>query len=118
MLQLPLSLLLMAAADSVRNAAILVLRLVRQPPPVLRAVADQTVRATTSVPLNSSEGAGRRGRDLTHHRRIAYGLALEARTALELLVASESVDPNKAAQADALLDRVCAMIWRLLHARQ
>lgn len=79
---------------------------------------DQAIRAVTSVPLNLAEGTGRNGRDRTHHRRIAYGSALEARTALELLVASGSVDPNEAATAEALLDPVCAMTWWLPHQRR
>jgi len=103
------------AHDLARDAAILVLGLVRRAPPTLRALTDQTVRAVTSVPLNLAEGAGRRGRDRLHHWRIAYGSVLEARTALELLVATGSVDAEAAAAADALLDRVAAMAWRLTH---
>ena len=102
------------AHDIARDAAILVLVLVRQAPPTVRAVTDQTVRAVTSVPLNLAEGAGRRGRDWAHHWRIAYGSALEARTALELPVATGSVDADAAARADALLDRAAAMAWPCL----
>jgi len=103
------------AHDLARDAAIHVLRLVRRASPMLRALTDQTVRAVTSVPLNLAEGAGRRGRDRLHHWRIAYGSALEARTAVELLVATGSVDAEAAATAEAMLDRVAAMVWRLLH---
>ena len=103
------------AHDVAQQAAVVVLRLVRQAPPTLRALTDQTVRAVTSVPLNLAEGAGRRGRDRVHHWRIAYGSALEARSALQLLVATGSVDAAAAATAEALLDRVSAMAWRLVH---
>ena len=106
------------AHDVARDAAILVLQLVRQTPPALRALTDQTVRAVTSIALNLAEGAGRRGRDRLHHWRIAYGSALEARTALELLVATGSVEAEAAAEAVALLDRVAAMTWRLVHPRR
>jgi len=106
------------AHDVARDAAIVVLRLVRHAPPALRTLADQTVRAVTSVPLNLAEGAGRRGRDRLHHWRIAYGSALEARTALELLAATGSVDAEAAEAADTLLDRVAAMAWRLTHPRR
>jgi four helix bundle protein len=106
------------AHDVARDAAFLVLRLVRGAPPAVRSLSDQTVRAATSVPLNLAEGAGRRGRDRLHHWRIAHGSALEARTALELLVATRGVDPVAAATADALLDRVAAMTWRLVYPRR
>ena len=106
------------AHDLARDAAIVVLRLVRGAPLSVRSLTDQAVRAVISVPLNLAEGAGRRGRDRTHHWRIAYGSALEARTALELLVAAGSVDAEAAATADALLDRVSAMAWRLVHPRR
>ncbi len=106
------------AHDLARDAAILVLQVVRHAPPAFRTLTDQTVRAVTSVPLNLAEGAGRRGRDRSHHWRIAYGSALEARTALELLVATGSVDADAAATANALLDRVAAMTWRLVHPRR
>jgi four helix bundle protein len=103
------------AHDLARDAAILVLGLVQRAPPAVRVLTDQTARAVTSVPLNLAEGAGRRGRDRVHHWRIAYGSALEARTALEMLVATGSVDVEAAATADALLDRVAAMASRLVH---
>lgn len=106
------------AHDVARDAAIAALRLVRQARPAVPTLADQTVRAATSVPLNLAEGAGRCGRDRTHHWRIAYGSALEARTALELLVATGSVDAEAAAEAWVLLDRVAAMAWRLVHPRR
>ena len=106
------------ALDLARDAAVLVLRLVRGAPPTVRALTDQAVRAVTSVPLNLAEGAGRQGRDRVHHWRIAYGSALEARTALELLVATGSVDAQSAANADVMLDRVSAMAWRLVNPRR
>ncbi len=106
------------AHDLARDAAILVLQLVRRAPAAPRTLIDQTIRAVTSIPLNLAEGAGRRGRDRVHHWRIAYGSVLEARTALELMVATGSVDAEAAATADALLDRVAAMAWRLVHPRR
>jgi len=106
------------ALDLARHAAILVLEAVRRSPPTLRSLTDQTVRAATSAALNLAEGAGRHGRDRVHFWRIAYGSALEARTALEILTATGSVDADAAARADALLDRVAAMAWRLVHPRR
>ena len=106
------------AHDLARDAAIVVLELLRQAQPAVRALTDQTARAVTAVPLNLAEGAGRRGRDRLHHWRIAYGSVLETRTALELLVATGSVDAEVAAHAAELLDRVAAMTWRLTHPRR
>ena len=103
------------ALDLAQRAAIHVLELLRPAPPTMRALTDQALRAVTSVPLNLAEGAGRCGRDRLHHWRIAYGSALEARTALELLAATGCVDAAAAATAEALLDRVSAMTWRLVH---
>jgi len=106
------------AHDLAREAAILVIEHVTTVRPGLRSLADQTIRATTSVVLNLAEGAGRQGRDRMYHWRIAYGSALEARTALELLSATGSVDAVNAARAGGLLDRVAAMTWRLMHPRR
>ena len=58
-----------------------------------RDLADQARRAAASVVLNIAEGAGRRGRDRLQHYRIAAGSAGET------------------AVAQALLDRVQAMLW-------
>ena len=106
------------AHDLARDAAVLILRLVRGAPPAVRTLTDQTVRAVTSVPLNLAEGAGRRGRDRAHHWRIAYGSALEAGSALELLTAGGFVDARRARRVMAMLDEVRAMTWRLLHPRR
>ena len=103
------------ALDLAQRAAILVLDLLRSAPPTMRTLTDQALRAVTSVPLNLAEGPGRCGRDRLHHWRIAYGSALEARTALELLAATRCVDTGAAAAAEAMLDRVSAMTWRLVH---
>ena len=62
--------------------------------------------------------AGRAGRDRSYHWRIAYGSALESRSHLELLLLTGAVKVAAARQALELLDRVCAMSWRLLHPRR
>ena len=78
-------------------------------------MADQAIRAVASVVLNLAEGQGRRGRDRMHHWRIAYGSALEAGSAVNLLGEAGCLDRVQAAVALDLLDRVPAMTWRLLH---
>ena len=99
------------------QAAGIVIRLAVGVPAPLRSLADQAIRAASSVALNLAEGAGRNGRDRLHHWRIAYGSALEAGSALALLGAIPGIDHQQATHASELLDRVRAMTWRLLHPR-
>jgi len=97
------------------RAAGLALSLIRRVPAPLRSLADQLVRAASSVPANLAEGHGRCGRDRFHHWRIAYGSAKEADCHLRLLVHAGAVDRKQAETALDLLDEVRAMTWRLLH---
>ena len=77
-------------------------------------LADQVTRAAARAPLAIAEGSGRTGRDQTHHWRIAYSTCLEATTGLQLLARCRAIDRDKAAHAIAELDRVQAMLYRLL----
>ena len=86
-------------------------------PAAYRDLGDQATRAVTSVALNLAEGSGRSGRDRFNHFHIAYGSALEASAALEILAAVGGVQAGAAEQALALLDRTRAMLWRLMHPR-
>jgi len=97
------------------QAAGIIIPLAGKIPGPLKSVADQLIRASSSVALNLAEGNGRFGRDRMHHWRIAYGSALETSTALQLLVVSGCMSCDRAAEAEALLDRVRAMTWRLIH---
>ena len=101
--------------DLALEAAGIVLRLAVRVPAPLKSLADQAIRAATSVPLNIAEGHGRSGRDRHHHWRIAYGSALEVGSALSLLRAAGCVDSGQTAKALDLFDQVRAMTWRLLH---
>jgi four helix bundle protein len=89
--------------------------LVMRVPAPLKALADQVVRAASSVPANLSEGHGRSGRDRLYHWRIAYGSAKEVDCHLRLLVHAGAIDPKGAELAQGLFDQVRAMTWRLLH---
>jgi four helix bundle protein len=91
------------------------IELVMRVPAPLRALADQVVRAASSVPANLSEGHGRSGRDRLYHWRIAYGSAKEVDCHLRLLVHAGAIDPKGAEIALGLFDQVRAMTWRLLH---
>ena len=87
-------------------------------PPRLRCLADQLVRAASSVPANLSEGHGRCGRDRLHHYLIAYASAKEVDSHLRLLGAAHAVDHQGLTATLELFDRVRAMIWRLMHPRR
>ena len=82
-----------------------------------RSLADQLARAASSVVLNLAEGAcsdpgNRRARYFS-----AAGSANEARAALRVAVTWGYFSEALAAEAEQLLDRVVAMVWRLTHAR-
>lgn len=80
------------------------------------ALADQLRRAASSVVLNLAEGNQRVGRDRLHHFRIAAGSAAEVKAVLKLAAAWGYVHGSLRAEAE--LDRVRAMLWRLTHRRE
>jgi four helix bundle protein len=97
------------------EAAGITLSLVRRVPAPFRSLADQAIRAASSVPANLSEGQGRFGRDRLHHYRIAYASAMEVDTFIRLLSSAGVVPASQAEKAVELFDRVRAMTWRLIH---
>jgi four helix bundle protein len=97
------------------EAAGLAMRLVARVPAPFKPLADQVIRAASSVPANLAEGQGRSGRDRMHHWRIAYASAKEVDTHLRLLAHVGVVDATQAARAARLFDEVRAMTSRLLH---
>jgi four helix bundle protein len=97
------------------EAAGMALALVVRVPAPLRNLADQVIRAASSVPANLSEGHGRTGRDRYNHWRIAYGSAKEVDSHLRLLSHAGAVDVHRARSAMRLFDEVRAMTWQLLH---
>ncbi|MCP4899519.1 MAG: four helix bundle protein [bacterium] len=100
------------------EAAAAALALVRRVPAPFKTLADQVIRAASSVPANLTEGHGRFGRDRLNHWRIAYGSAKEVDAFLRLLVASGSIDATRASEALNLFDRVRALTWRLIHPKE
>ncbi len=100
------------------EAATMTLALARKVPAPFKTLADQLIRAASSVPANLAEGHGRFGRDRFNHWRIAYGSAKEVDAFLHLLVASGSINAARAEEALNLFDRVRALTWRLLHPRE
>ena len=105
------------ALDKALRAADLAISLVRRVPAPLRSLADQVVRAASSVPGNLSEGSGRFGRDRLHHYRIAYASAKEVDSHLRLLCLNGAIPLDQAGVTLQLFDDVRAMIWRLIHPR-
>jgi four helix bundle protein len=105
------------AHDKAVKAAALAISLVGRVPAPLRSLADQVVRAASSVPGNLSEGAGRTGRDRLYHYRIAYASAREVDSHLRLLSLSDAIPLDQATIALDLFDDTRAMIWRLIHPR-
>jgi four helix bundle protein len=97
------------------DAAGLAIKLAIRVPAPLRSIADQAVRAATSVPANLAEGHGRCGRDRQKFWRIAYASAKEVDTHLRLLAHAGEVDKIVLGNALALFDEVRAMTWRLMN---
>jgi len=88
--------------------------------PALRRIAQrdpnlgrQMRRAVASVPLNLAEGACRAGKDRMHHYRIAAGSAAEAQSGLRLALGWGHLEAGELGSAEALADRLRAMLWRL-----
>lgn len=80
-----------------------------------RSLADQLVRAASSITLNIAEAeysdpGNKRARLFT-----AAGSASEVRAAVHLAVRWRCIAPNEVAKALLLLDRVIAMLWKLTH---
>lgn len=80
-----------------------------------RSLADQLMRAASSVALNIAEGrCSDRGNQRARYFTAA-GSADESRAALRVAVGWRHIDAADAERANALLDRVIAMLWRLTH---
>ncbi len=100
------------------EAASRTLSLVRRVPAPFKSLADQVIRAASSVAANLNEGNGRFGRDRYNHWRIAYGSAKEVDTFLQLLSGAGVIDVAQAKQIADLFDQVRAMTWRLIHPKE
>ncbi len=80
-----------------------------------RALEDQLRRATASVVHNISEGDGQSSlRDQARYFEIARGSCREARSALKLAATWRYVDTATVTELDALGDRVCALLSKLI----
>ena len=73
----------------------------------------QLRRAAISAALNTSEGGRRTGKDRKHLFRVGAASCDEAMTAARIAVALGWVETADIAPAEALADRLRAMLWRL-----
>ncbi|MFC1611415.1 four helix bundle protein [Myxococcota bacterium] len=80
-----------------------------------RSLAQQMKRSASSVPLNIGEGAYSRGGNQLSRFQDAAGSANETRSALRVAEAWGYIKSRERLDVDAILDRVCAMLWRLTH---
>ncbi|MBI3072287.1 MAG: four helix bundle protein [Deltaproteobacteria bacterium] len=80
-----------------------------------RSLEDQLHRAVASCVLNISEGDGKSSlRDQARYFEIARGSCREARAALKLAAIWGYLDETTVAEHDALGDRVCALLSKLI----
>ena len=80
-----------------------------------RSLADQARRAASSIALNVSESAYARGGNRKALLCVAAGSANESRAALRVARAWGYVSEEETREAEARLDEVIAVLWRLTH---
>jgi four helix bundle protein len=83
-----------------------------------RDLAIQLRRAASSMVLNLAEAERSDPGNSRARLHSAAGSTAESRAALRLAIAWGYAPPAQTAAADALLDRVAAMLFRLAHPRQ
>ena len=82
-----------------------------------RSTKDQLVRASQSVTLNIAEGNGKRSdADRKRYFDIARASALESGAVLDILVACGIYSEREVAEGEQLVDRIVAMLTRMLEA--
>jgi four helix bundle protein len=78
-------------------------------------LSDQFRRAAQSVPQNIAEGCGRTTRaDKAKHYTIARGSAMESASHLDVMRVDELIDTELYAQGIELLERIVAMLTKLI----
>ncbi len=90
-------------------------RLLQRIPQGHADLADQLRRAAQSVPQNIAEGAGKTGRaDKARYYAIARGSAMESAAHLDVMKIDELIDDEHYTVGVALLERVVAMLTRMI----
>jgi four helix bundle protein len=78
-------------------------------------LADQLRRSAQSTPQNIAEGAGRVSKpDKARHYTIARGSAMESASHLDVMKVGDLVDDEEYAYGIGLLERVVAMLTKLI----
>lgn len=80
-----------------------------------RSLADQLMRAASSVALNIAEGQKSDGGNQKARFFTAAGSAHESRAALRVAVGWRHITPEAAKGAQAGLDQIVAILWKLTH---
>ena len=107
--------------DAYRCALELYRRLGRMVAGFPRGEADlrsQMRRASRSVPFNIGEGVGKRGKARAAAYEIALGEAKELVVALDCVEIDELATVEDVVAAQDLVDRICAMLTKLIHSAQ
>ena len=80
-----------------------------------RSIRDQLQRAEESIPLNIAEGNGKRiGADRKRYLESARASAAECAAAIDILRITEVISKLKADEGKDLLDRIGAMLTRMM----
>ena len=80
-----------------------------------KSLHDQLIRASDSIPLNIAEGNGKRaGADRKRYFESARGSSAECAAIVDILLSSTILDPREASEAKDLLNRIAAMLTRMI----
>ena len=80
-----------------------------------RHARDQWLRAAQSIPLNISEGNGKRSlKDRSRFLDIARGSALECVAIQDVLAATDGLDDGRHREMKRVLHRIASMLTRLI----
>ena len=78
-------------------------------------LVDQLRRSAQSIPQNLAEGVGKTTRnDQAKYYAIARGSAMEAAAHLDVMRIEELIDPQNHARGIELLERIVAMLTRMI----
>ncbi len=80
-----------------------------------KVLAEQLLRASSSVPLNIAEGSARKGsKEFRRFLDVARGSLAEVESALELAKELEYIDSADYARLDAIATETAKTLWGLL----